>query len=151
MDAGSLVFVFVSLIASLSNQSSFCYLRQVFLVADPLGLSNAPWMAYEDQNAALSRPICGNIVPWVEPKIDDVLNCFLFKENCSNFGRMIVCPFGHRGLDDPPVNLICLALMETKCLHSLGISRACCTLQKAIIHVFVPCVWLDAGFTFQHA
>ena len=63
----------------------------MFLVADLLGLSNTPRTAFEDQNATLVQPICGDTVAWVESKIDEVLDCFLFKENCVNFGTMIVC------------------------------------------------------------
>ena len=84
----------------------------MFLVADLLGLSNSPRAAYKDQNAALGQPICGNAVAWVELKIDDVLNRFLFKENCVNFGTMIVCSSRHRGLDDPPLNFDLLGFHE---------------------------------------
>ncbi len=124
----------------------------MFLVTDLLGLSDSPQAAYEDQNAVLSRLICGNTVAWVESKIDDILNCFLFKENCVHFGMMIVCPFRHQGLDDSPLNFDLLGFRGNKVPpyfedipYLLHIAKCHNT------RIFVPHVWLDAGVTFQHA
>ena len=132
------------------QSSSFHHFRRMFLVLDLLGLSNAPWTAYKHWIAVLGRSVCGNTVAWIEPKVDDVFNCFWFKENCINFGTMVICPFGHWGLDNSPVDFDLFCLWKSKMPPQLGdVPCPVYVAESHDTHIFVPCVGLDACVSFK--
>ncbi len=96
--------------------------------------------------------VCGYAVAWTELKVDDVVDQFLFKENCINFGTMVLCPFGHRGLNNPPVDFDLLGLSGSKVPPQLG--DIPCPVYAAGSHdtsIFVPVVGLDADVTFEES